>query len=210
LNMYSVMSDSNNEDVILAILNICKNQNIIISDYFFVKAQEKGFKNALVMMNEISNKQKRWNQNYVYLCEDGFEYTNTDIIDFYSKASTIKETCFQGNALHSYFVLIKATIKGNIALVEFLLQNDRLMNSGNPHSTGNFDGYFKKTANWILEAQEKKYTVADYSLAVAAQNGHYEIVKMLLFKSANPKAFDSYSIKMAKRNNHTKVLELLG
>lgn len=56
---------------------------------------------------------------------------------------------------------------------------------------------------------EIKNSTFNKSLAVAAQNGHYDIVKLLLFKGADKSAYDSYALKLAKENGHKKIIELL-
>jgi ankyrin repeat protein len=50
----------------------------------------------------------------------------------------------------------------------------------------------------------------NYAIQTASQNGHTEIVKLLLAdKRVDPSADDNWAIKRASRNGHIKVVKLL-
>jgi ankyrin repeat protein len=61
----------------------------------------------------------------------------------------------------------------------------------------------------LLEKGANIHADDDFSLRIASQQGHLEVVKLLIENGANVNAQDDYSLRWASQNGHIEVVKLL-
>jgi ankyrin repeat protein len=108
------------------------------------------------------------------------------------------------------FVITKASIKGELALVKFALDNGASIHTGNDSPLILASGYgHLNVVKYLLENGARIHVDNDYALMTAAEKGHFDVVKYLVEKDANIHANHDAAEREARRNGHLDIANYL-